>query len=160
MEIKIGDTCLKVFENGEIWRKRQNKWGTTATEYTIIKQSDNECRNNATIYKQFKLNGKFIGSHRVIAHAYLGLDLLSNMVDHIDFNGSNNNVSNLEVVTNQQNCCNKQNSKHYYYHTQSKTYRVGFRINGKQIHLGQYHTEAEAQQKALTITLELLLSYT
>lgn len=51
--------------------------------------------------------------HRIIASAFLGLDIdnLETIIDHIDGNRSNNNVSNLRVVTHTQNCMNYQNKE-------------------------------------------------
>jgi hypothetical protein len=51
--------------------------------------------------------------HRIIASAFLGLDIENreNLIDHIDGNRSNNKVSNLRIVTHTQNCMNYHNKE-------------------------------------------------
>jgi hypothetical protein len=69
-------------------------------------------------------------------------------LDHINGDRSDNRISNLRKVTNQQNCFNKKNIKGYYYNGSSYVSRI--KLNGKTIHLGSFDTEEAARQAYLT----------
>lgn len=53
------------------------------------------------------INRKSMKVHRLVAEAFIGKSKLQ--VDHIDGNKENNNLSNLEYVTNKENSIRKQN---------------------------------------------------
>lgn len=53
-------------------------------------------------YQVVKVEGKTTLVHRLVASAYLG-DVTGLTVNHIDGNPSNNHISNLEIVTMQEN---------------------------------------------------------
>lgn len=71
-----------------------------------------------------------------------------NQIDHIDRNRSNNKISNLRIVTNQQNSFNT-NAKGYYWDKHAKKYEAKISLNKKTIYLGLYNTEEEARQAYL-----------
>lgn len=78
-----------VYENGSIWSKRKQKY---------LKPS----LNNAG-YLQVNLNGKFLKVHRIVFKCFNG-SIPDNMeVDHIDGDKTNNNASNLQLLTHSQN---------------------------------------------------------
>lgn len=101
------------------------------------------------------LNGKqkTRSVHQLMAEAFLGHTPcgFKLVVDHIDTNKLNNNISNLRIVTNRENC----NLKHI---KSSSIYTgVGFNktrnkwiativINGKLKHLGAFNIQEEASQ--------------
>lgn len=97
-------------------------------------------------------NGKEITKkvHRLVCEAFLDTYSEELVVNHIDFNKSNNIVSNLECVT------NYENSKHYYesvsHLTYSKTIGISFhkgcnrwQVRYKGFKLGSYTTIEEAK---------------
>ena len=73
-------------------------------------------------------------------------------VDHIDYNGLNNQKSNLRVCTNRQNVAhrtrnNKNNLSGYRgvsWHKKAKKYRARIMFNRKEIHLGLFDSIEEA----------------
>jgi hypothetical protein len=96
------------------------------------------------------------GVHQLVAIAFLnhtpsGMLLV---VNHIDFNKLNNNVNNLEIVSNRVNTSKnhlKSTSKYtgVYYNKINKSWIADISINGKSNYLGSFKTEEEANQKYL-----------
>lgn len=74
-------------------------------------------------------------------------------IDHINGIKSDNRISNLRKVTNQQNSFNKPNSRGYYYEKSSGKYKsqIGITVDNtkKRIFLGRYDTEQEANNAYL-----------
>ena len=83
--------------------------------------------------------------HRLLAQAYLDDYSEELQVDHIDTVKTNNCLSNLRMVTQQQNGFNR-NAKGYYAHKQSKKWLAQIRLNGKQHYLGLFENEQDARQ--------------
>ena len=108
-------------------------------------------------YKTFAFNvkgkSKHFRFHRVVYYAHNNeWDIYDsskdNFIDHIDQTRTNNHISNLRVVTNQENCFNTR-CKGYYFDKASGKHRARIRLNGKLIHIGYYDTEDEARQAYL-----------
>ena len=145
MEIILFNRTLKVFEDGKIFVKKKDEF------------YEKKCflRNR---YKRlelsFKGKQKFYKVHRIVAFAYLGLDIenVKLFVDHIDRNILNNNVSNLRIVTNQQNQFNR-NAKGYSWFKRDQKWRAEIKLNGKKIFLGSFEIEEEARQAYLNAKL-------
>ena len=97
---------------------------------------------------------KIITVHQLVAIAFLGHTpngYKGLYVNHIDFNRTNNNVSNLEIVTARENT----NQKHLksssifvgvYWHKASNKWMAKIRINGKQEYLGLFDCEISASR--------------
>jgi hypothetical protein len=103
-EITIDDTDLRVYPSGRIWRfyQRWNKW-------FIIKS-----KPNAHGYLVININKKLYYVARIVAHAYFGFDLSSQlMIDHRDRKPLNNAVWNLRIVSNHENQFNKKSKGIY-----------------------------------------------
>ena len=86
--------------------------------------------------------------HRLVVKTFLPDYKESLDVDHIDRNRLNNNLSNLRMLTHQENMFN-QNAKGFGWHKNKKKFQAKITINGKQKHLGYFDTEAEAKQAYL-----------
>ena len=100
--------------------------------------------------------------HQLVAESFLnhtpcGFKLV---VNHIDFNKQNNNVDNLEIVTNRENSNMKHiKSKSKYvgvtFHTPSMKWCATIWINGKNKHLGYYYSELKASKAYQTALKEI-----
>lgn len=103
-------------------------------------------------------NGKPIGKkiHRLVAEYFIGNYSDELTINHMDFNKSNNTVSNLEVITVVENVMHfiinkrkpKTSSRHIgvTYHLQIKKWTSRVNINGERFSVGTYNTEWEAVQ--------------
>tara|TARA_R110000823_G_scaffold285114_1_gene403577 strand:- start:27 stop:488 length:462 start_codon:yes stop_codon:yes gene_type:complete len=134
--IELFGKTLKVFEDGKVLVKRYNKDEFYEKKY-------GNCRGYSQLQLVHKGKTKYYFIHRLVAYVFLGLDLENpkSQVDHIDRNPLNNFVSNLRIVTNQQNMFNK-NAKGYYWHRGK--WKAVIQVNEKKIHLGYYDNEEDA----------------
>ena len=145
MEIELFNNKLKVFECGKVLvlgTKKPNKG-----EYY-----EKKCSVSIGGYKNIILcqegKQKHYLIHRLVAFAFLGLDIENpkKVIDHINKDTLDNQVSNLRVVSTQENAFNR-NAKGY--EKMRNKYRARIKINGKLIHLGLYNTETEAHNAYL-----------
>ena len=144
MDIELYGNKLKVFEDGTILVLGTYK---NKGEYY-------EKKNSKTIkgYKRLELcfeskKKKYL-IHRIIAFAFLGLDIENpkKVIDHINRDKLDNQLSNLRIVSNQENQFNR-NAKGYT--KRGNKYLTQIYINGKKIYMGTYETEAEAHNAYL-----------
>jgi len=116
-------------------------------------------------YKKFKITfdgkRKTLSFHRVVYYAHNNeWDFYNtskeNYIDHIDGKDfpKNNNIENLRIVTNQENCFN-QRAKGYSFDKRACKYQAKITLNYKTIHIGLYDTEQEAHQAHLNKKAEL-----
>tara|TARA_R110000744_G_scaffold147914_1_gene260955 strand:- start:108 stop:617 length:510 start_codon:yes stop_codon:yes gene_type:complete len=137
--IELFNNKLKVFENGKVLTlgKRMNKG-----EYYEMKGG---ISNKGYKCLQLCFEGKYKKYlvHRIIALTFLNLDFedKKQIIDHKNRDKLDNQVSNLRVVSYQQNNFNR-NYKGY--SKERNKYRARIFVNGKKISLGTYETEAEA----------------
>jgi hypothetical protein len=96
---------------------------------------------------------KTFSVHRLVASTYLDYDLNSELVvDHIDDNPLNNDVSNLQITTRRINTLKgvkRTVNKLAGTYKSGSTYVSRFKIGRKKIYLGRYTTEEEAHQAYL-----------
>ena len=143
MDIEIFNNKLKVFECGKVLVYKNRKVNPEYYEKKcgIIKG-----------YKRINLchegKQKHYTIHRIIAYTYLGLDINNpkKVIDHINRDKLDNQVSNLRIVSQQENSFNTK-SKGYY--KCGNKYQAKIKINGKTICLGRFETEAEAHNAYL-----------
>ena len=105
-------------------------------------------------YKRININNKKLVVHRINYYAHnkewdINDVSKTNWIDHIDGNIANNNISNLRVVTAQQNQFNRHTAKGYSWHKNANKWRAYIMLNGKTIHLGVFDTEEEARNAYL-----------
>jgi hypothetical protein len=91
---------------------------------------------------------KFKYVHRLIAQAYLSDYSEDLIVDHIDRNKANNDISNLRMVTCAQNLHNT-DAKGYSFHKASGKWIAYIGVKNKLKYIGYFNTEAEARQAYL-----------
>jgi len=141
MNIILHNNILKVFNDGTILVKRNG-------EFYEKKYVDGRGYNRLHLSFNGKL--KKYAVHRIIAYTYLGLDIENpkQIIDHIDRNKKNNNVTNLRVVTNQENMFNT-NAKGYTWNKRKKKFQAQICVNGKKIHLGYFDKEEDAREAYL-----------
>ena len=110
--------------------------------------------DKSTGYKvfAFKIEGKQINFkyHRVVYYAHNNdWDFYDsskdNIIDHIDGVKTNNHISNLRNVTNQENSFNTRARGCSFDKARGK-YKAQITLNKKNIHIGRYDTEQEAHQ--------------
>jgi hypothetical protein len=137
--IIINGTSLLVERSGTIHRYLKNG------DLKLIPNTD-----NSKGYNVIYCNGKTYFRHRIIAYAYLELDIDNPklVVDHINHDKINNCVDNLRVCSQQLNCFNRI-AKGYYYNKPTKKYQSQIRVNEKILYLGLYDNEEDARQSYL-----------
>tara|TARA_R110000803_G_scaffold183754_1_gene246093 strand:- start:144 stop:641 length:498 start_codon:yes stop_codon:yes gene_type:complete len=77
-----------------------------------------------------------------------------NLIDHVDRIKTNNHISNLRNVTNQENGFNRA-CKGYHFHKATGKYEARIQLNGKNIYLGLFDTPDEAREAYLRKKAEL-----
>lgn len=102
---------------------------------------------------------KTININQLVAVAFLGHTLCGfcKVINHIDFNKTNNNVNNLEIVTSRENSNRKhiKSSSKYTgvsWHKRDSKWSASIRIDNNLNHLGYFKNELQASlsyQKAL-----------
>ena len=101
---------------------------------------------NSRGYRHIRINGRFYQSHRLV-WLWHGNSLNENdVIDHIDRNKLNNNIDNLRVLSNAENCrnsarCDRPNVGVW---LEGKKYTSWYRYDGKRHYIGRYTTEDEA----------------
>lgn len=145
IEIYYLDTNLRVYESGVVSRQirgacRYGKIGDWILSHGSMRK-DGRYRIN--------ISNKTVFIHRLVAYAYLGLDITDSkiQIDHINRDPSDNRVCNLRLVTNQQNSFN-QKANGYSKHTSGK-YQAYIKVNGVSEYLGLFLTPEEAHNKYL-----------
>ena len=93
--------------------------------------------------------------HRIIAYAYLNLDIddLTQEIDHINGNRICNHVDNLRIVSRQHNCHNYTKAKGYTWNKSRNMWYAKIKLNNKSIHLGCFENEDDARAAYLQAKL-------
>jgi hypothetical protein len=145
--IELFNNTIKVFETGQVLVKRFNN-----DEFYEKKCSKSRGYLRLPLY--YKGKEKSYKVHRLVAFAFLNLDLENKkqIIDHKDRNQLNNDVSNLRILSQQQNTFNT-NAKGYSWHKRDKKWVAQISINGKSIYLGCFETEEDARQAYLDAKL-------
>ena len=143
--IELDGAKLFVMRSGLIYRYVKNK------RWTIMENKKNEKYG----YNRLTIKTKKLYRHRIIAHAFINLDINDPklQVDHIDGDRLNNNIVNLRIVSNQQNQWNHTKAKGYSWDKVKQKWRSHINVSSKKIHLGYYTTEEEAHQAYLNAKL-------
>jgi hypothetical protein len=145
--IELYNNFLKVYEDGLILVKKKNR-----DIFYEKKYSSNG--RYLLLHLNYKNKARSFLVHRIIAYAYLDLDITDTLkqIDHIDRCKSNNKVCNLRIVTHQENNFNR-GSKGYYYDTKRKHFIAQIFLNNKRFYLGSYKTAEEAHSAYLNAKL-------
>ena len=96
-------------------------------------------------YHRVSLCGKDYSVHRIVANAFLPKIKNKDMVNHKDYDKTNNTVTNLEWCNNRENILHYFNSENPCVQiTKANTYSVKIYKNRKQVHIGTFKTLEEA----------------
>jgi len=139
--VEINGTKLEVFTDGRIYRFLKNG------DLKIVEN----IHNTSNGYNYLRVNKRAIYRHRIIAMAFLNLNIdnVDKQVDHVDGQRLNNSLTNLRIVTHQQNQWNRTTAKGYYWNKQHTKWRAQIKVNKNQIYLGSFNTEQEAREAYL-----------
>jgi hypothetical protein len=129
-----------IYDDGRVYSKNRNRFlkpHLNSTGYYMI-----------NLYKDGKK--KYCKIHRLVASHYIPLVDGKNMVDHIDRNKTNNDISNLRWVNNSENNLNKGVHKNNVLGhklirlTKNNTYKVHIKRNKKDVYQKTFKTLEEA----------------
>ena len=135
-KIFINGIEMIVFKNSKIYIKLYNK-------FKLI----NNIANSYGGYNRVYVNRKKIYRHRIMAHVFLKLDINDkvHIINHIDNNKLNNDISNLKVVKHLEKNEFSINSEGYIFDKITNKFIVQFVLNDKMIKLGLFNTESRAK---------------
>ena len=149
--INLFNNELKIFRDGRIYTKYTylndcKKYKKGDIKWSLRKPTLD--KGYLRIHFTHKGNSKNYRIHRIVAYAFLGLDINNpnTYIDHIDRNKINNDWLNLRIVSHQQNLFNTK-AKGYYY--KNGKFRAYIRVNNKYIHLGTFEKEEDARDAYL-----------
>jgi len=135
-------------------RRFKNRIGTTGIwiKERIISQSIHSTGYFKVGIRDFNGNKFYPKTHQLVAMAFLGYVRDGNnkiVVDHIDNNPLNNNLNNLQIITNRENASKDKNNGSSKYTgvswcKRAKKWRAGIYINGKSIYIGMFDNEIDA----------------
>lgn len=144
----------------EIWKKLPSKYGVY--EVSNLGRVKSLKRGGERILKQMRdTNGypmvalygdirKNFSVHKLVAMMFLDHSPcgMSEIIDHIDNDRLNNNVSNLQITNNRHNCSKDAGGTSKYtgvsWSNERKKWQCGININGKRKSLGRFKCEYEA----------------
>lgn len=146
--LTLWDTKFR-FCGGKVWRQsitKSKKWNRIDDNQSFNGYIKIHLTNKEGKRKDLRL-------HRLVYKAYhQSWDIMdtsmNNCIDHIDGNRTNNNIDNLRVVTNQENCFNTK-AKGYSLDKRTNKWCSRIMLDGKHIHLGLFDNELDARQSYL-----------
>jgi hypothetical protein len=145
--VYISGELVYVNRFGDLWRWKKSRWGYITFIKIVVKLHDG--------YKCPEISKKEYKQHRIIATAFLGLDINNTkiQVDHINGVRHDNRLENLRLVTHQQNQHNRTKAKGYTWNKLRNKWQSQIRINSKKKHLGYFELEEEAHKAYLEAKL-------
>jgi len=146
--VVVNDETVYVNRGGDLWRWVRHRLSTPK-----FKKIDTVPRQDGYIYPE--IGRKHVLQHRIIASAFLGLDMSNTkiQVDHINGVTHDNRVENLRLVTHQQNQFNNHKAKGYHWNKQAGKWKSQIYLNGRKIYLGVFDTPDDAHNAYLNAKL-------
>lgn len=132
--INYGNRVFKCYKTGEVYRKKANN---TFKQVGTIPHKASETHSYYRIRITINNHEQDVKIHRLLAFAFLNLDINNKqiVVDHIDGNGLNNNISNLRLCSSRENSRNMKNIKGVSLEKSTGKYRTSIMNNeGKRLH--------------------------
>lgn len=145
IRVVVNDQVFMVYRCGNVYRLMKN--GDWRLVHNVV--------NDGRGYNCIKCNGKMKYRHRIIAYAYLNLDIddPTSIIDHRNGNRIDNRVDNLYVGSQQDNTCNRRTAKGYYWNKPTNKWKAQIKVNYKVIYLGRFNLEADARAAYLAAKL-------
>jgi len=137
IQVVVNNQKLTVYRCGDVYRLKKNG------DWRFIENT-----NNKHGYNTINCCKKQYSRHRIIAYAYLNLDIddTTQEVDHINGDKICNHLDNLRIVSHQINQHNRKTAKGYCFNKTHKKWQAYIKLNNKNIHLGYFDSEQEARQ--------------
>lgn len=148
--VEVNGKVVYVTRCGDLWRwTRTCKWSTPKLRKIEVKP-------NANGYICPQIGVKLVLIHRIIASAFLGLDItdLKKQVDHINGVRHDNRLENIRLVTHQQNNFNRTTSLGYCWRKQKNKWCARIKLNNREIFLGYFINEEDARKAYLDAKLK------
>lgn len=145
--VVVNGETVYVNRFGDLWR-----WKCISNQYSSTSKFSKTIGNLTNKgYIHPRIGCKHVLQHRIIASAFLGLDItdLKIQVDHINGIRNDNRLENLRLVTCQQNHFNRTKARGYSWNKQHRKWQAKIKINGKTQHLGYFDTEESAHNAYL-----------
>ena len=142
--VEVNGEVVYVNRFGDLWRwARNNQWSSPK-----FRKIDNN--PHSTGYIRPGIGGKHMSLHRIVASAFLGLDMSDTkiQIDHINGVRNDNRIDNLRLVNNQQNGFNTK-ALGYYWHKPAKKWVAQIKLDGRDIYLGLFVNPEDARQAYL-----------
>lgn len=134
------ERCLLAIEKGYTYNPETGK------VYSKFNREITKHTNMGYIILQLKLNNKAYG---LLSHQfawYVTHKEIVEEIDHINGQRDDNRIYNLRSVNHQSNSWNNTKAKGYSWCKRDKRFITSIKVNGKNICLGRYNTEAEAKE--------------
>tara|TARA_R110001632_G_scaffold55494_1_gene135844 strand:- start:464 stop:976 length:513 start_codon:yes stop_codon:yes gene_type:complete len=153
-DVELNKKLIRVFKNGNV-HLFKTKNGEYTTPFDNPSGYKTYRKKTKSYYIRIQINRKKYYAHRIVAFAFLGLDIKNTklQVDHNNHDTENNSVENLDVCTGSQNKQNRRNIKGYWLNKKTQKYEAHIRINNKRIYGGSYDTEEEAHARYLELKM-------
>ena len=152
---------MEVFEliDGELWRKAVVGKDGSRMQPKLVANKDNHSKG----YCQVWFKGRMIMYHAIVYILSNGDIQKGLVIDHVNGDKIDNNISNLRAVSSRVNTQNKHSHRKgrlfgCRFHRGGMKWVAQIEINKKQIHLGYYTTEQKAHE-AYCKALELMDFY-
>jgi len=158
VEIVLYERTMRVYPTGIIWllRSYSNQFCKCSEKWVILFQNtDYKGYLYIKLNKQGTRTYKSVKTHRLVAFAYLGLDINDHtkQIDHKNHIKADNRVENLQIVTNSQNQFNRINTKGCTFVEKLNKWLAQIQVNKQKKYLGYFDTEEEAHQAYLNAKL-------
>ena len=145
--VLVNDELVYVNRFGELWRWTRHRWN--APKFRKI-----DTKLHPKGYINPRIGEKCVRVHRIVASAFLGLNMsdTKTQVDHINGIRHDNRLENLRLVTNQQNAFNTK-ALGYSWNKQKNKWQSEICIDGRNIYLGSFVNSEDARQAYLDAKL-------
>jgi len=139
--VVVNGETVYVNRFGDLWR-----WAKTC-KWSTPKFRKIDTKPDPYGYICPRIGEKHVRQHRIIASAYLGLDMSDTQIEIDHKNGvrHDNRLENLRLVTHQQNAFNKKMAKGYSWNKNIGKWEAYIQLNGRKIHLGLFDTPDDAR---------------